>query len=469
MPPDRIDRAAELLERLVADAHAREQFRARPARELERCGLDDVAAELGDRPLKAMHTLELRESRSSLAGLFLAAAAETVGLMQLIEHAQARGGEAAVAVQRTPTLTAIPTPPQPAAPAPPTAAASPTAPAEPPTPAVTSPAPSDAGPSAASTDGDPVPDADLGTSGPEEEDAGESALPPGPFGTEIAAAAERYGIRPALLRALVRQESSFRPDAVSPAGAQGLCQLMPGTARELGVEDPFDPEQSLDGGARYLKQMLERFDGDERLALAGFNAGPGAVEAAGGVPQNGETPEYVRRVLEYARNDEDAREPGPSEATVARRMLKFARREIGEVEQTENDSPRIAVYRRATDGSAAGQPWCAYFVSWVARKSGHPLGDDEQGFGSVRELWDWALGEDRAVVARRGTVPEPGDLVVFGPNYGGHIGIVEKVLPNGDIQTIEGNYSDKVTRVVRQPDIVAGFVSMSMSSSEERS
>lgn len=121
-----------------------------------------------------------------------------------------------------------------------------------------------------------------------------------PYDGLIVAAAQRHGIDPALLHGLVRAESSFDPTVTSPAGAQGLCQLMPGTAAALGVTDPFDPAQSLDGGARYLRQQLDAFGGDPALALAAYNAGPGAVRRYGGVPPYAETQAYVRKVLDYA-------------------------------------------------------------------------------------------------------------------------------------------------------------------------
>lgn len=121
-----------------------------------------------------------------------------------------------------------------------------------------------------------------------------------PFAAEIQAAAQKHGVDPALLTALVRQESNFNPNARSPAGATGLTQLMPGTAASLGVTDPTDPVQALDGGAKYLKQQLEAFGGDERLALAAYNAGPGAVQRFGGVPPYAETQNYVKKVLAYA-------------------------------------------------------------------------------------------------------------------------------------------------------------------------
>lgn len=118
-----------------------------------------------------------------------------------------------------------------------------------------------------------------------------------PYANEINAAAARHGIDPALLAGLVKQESGFQPGVRSPAGATGLTQLMPATARSLGVTDATDPVQALDGGAKYLREQLDRFGGDERLALAAYNAGPGAVKRYGGIPPYRETQQYVEAVL----------------------------------------------------------------------------------------------------------------------------------------------------------------------------
>jgi soluble lytic murein transglycosylase-like protein len=120
------------------------------------------------------------------------------------------------------------------------------------------------------------------------------------FGAEIDAAAASNGIDPALLKGLVSQESGFDPNARSGAGALGLTQLMPGTAAALGVSNPLDPAQSLQGGAKYLREQLDRFGGDERLALAAYNAGPGAVARYGGVPPYSETQNYVNSVMAKA-------------------------------------------------------------------------------------------------------------------------------------------------------------------------
>jgi len=144
----------------------------------------------------------------------------------------------------------------------------------------------------------PAPAATVATAGAA---ATPSALPPGvPYGAEITAAAQRHGIDPALLAGLVRQESNFDPTAGSPAGARGLTQLMPGTAAGLGVTDVTDPQQSLEGGAKYLKQQLDAFGGDVTKALAAYNAGPGAVHRFGGVPPYAETQSYVQKVQAFA-------------------------------------------------------------------------------------------------------------------------------------------------------------------------
>jgi soluble lytic murein transglycosylase-like protein len=109
-------------------------------------------------------------------------------------------------------------------------------------------------------------------------------------------ASKHEGLQPELLRSLIRQESGFRPCAVSPMGAIGLTQLMPATAAGLGVTNPFDPKQNVDAGARFLKQMLNMFN-DLPMALGAYNAGPGRVTESGGVPDIPETRDYVKRIL----------------------------------------------------------------------------------------------------------------------------------------------------------------------------
>jgi hypothetical protein len=133
-------------------------------------------------------------------------------------------------------------------------------------------------------------------------------------------------------------------------------------------------------------------------------------------------------------------------------ILAAARGELGVTEQPpgSNESPRIREYRAAS-GSPPPGPWCAYFVSWAARQAGTPIGPGGSGFGSVDAVWGWAQSEGRTT-----DQPKPGDLIVWDE----HIGIVENVLPDGRIQTIEGNTSNMVARRTHTRDGVVGFVRM---------
>jgi hypothetical protein len=148
----------------------------------------------------------------------------------------------------------------------------------------------------------------------------------------------------------------------------------------------------------------------------------------------------------------------PGAGSPGNAMTLIAGAEVGQAEQPpgSNDSARIAQYRTATAGSGVG-PWCAYFVSWVSRQAGMPLGDHGEGFGSVDQLYAWAQRNGRAVSNGPGVVPRPGDLIVWDE----HIGIVEQVLPGGRIQTLEGNSSDKVSRNVHDFSDALGYVRMS--------
>ncbi|MDO8211383.1 CHAP domain-containing protein [Conexibacter sp. CPCC 206217] len=142
----------------------------------------------------------------------------------------------------------------------------------------------------------------------------------------------------------------------------------------------------------------------------------------------------------------------------AQAMVALAQGEVGQAEfpPGSNDSPRIATYREATAGSGVG-PWCAYFTSWLGEQAGTPLGDNGQGFGRVDDVYAWAQRVGRAVPNGPGVVPNPGDLIVWDE----HIGMVEQVLPDGRIQTIEGNSSDQVKRNVHEQGSALGYVRMS--------
>jgi len=120
------------------------------------------------------------------------------------------------------------------------------------------------------------------------------------FQTEIAAAAREFGVEEAVVRAIIHAESAYNPTALSRAGAQGLMQLMPPTARRFGVTDSYDAAQNIRGGVQYLSWLLKRFNGNLTLAAAGYNAGEGAVDRHGGVPPYSETQYYVKRVAQLA-------------------------------------------------------------------------------------------------------------------------------------------------------------------------
>jgi soluble lytic murein transglycosylase-like protein len=170
----------------------------------------------------------------------------------------------------------------------------------------------------------PSPAADLGSAYPTSLYQASSPTTPVPQSTTdpqsgayeplIAQAAARYGLDPAILHGLIQQESGFDPAARSSSGALGLTQLMPGTAASLGVAEPLDPAQSIDGGAHYLSEQLQRFGGNIADALAAYNAGPGAVQSYGGVPPYPETQAYVTKVLGYAAA---YRQSAPTTATPA--------------------------------------------------------------------------------------------------------------------------------------------------------
>jgi soluble lytic murein transglycosylase-like protein len=135
----------------------------------------------------------------------------------------------------------------------------------------------------------------------------------GEYESLIDQAAARNGVNPDVLHGLIEQESGFDPSATSSAGASGLTQLMPGTAASLGVANPLNPAESIEGGARYLGQLTAEFGGNTEEALAAYNAGPGAVQRYGGVPPYAETQSYVSKVLD---NAEAYRRSHPASATV---------------------------------------------------------------------------------------------------------------------------------------------------------
>lgn len=192
-------------------------------------------------------------------------------------------------------------------------------------------------------DGNPIPPAVLPqVPGAEPQPLYARFNPENPYVATATQMAERYGLPPNVFLSLVHQESRFRPDAVSRVGATGLGQLMPGTARELGV-DPNDPMQNLEGSARYLRQQLDRFGGDMTLALAAYNAGPRRVaEAGNAIPNNAETRAYVPGVMR------NAGVPGYAEGGLAELEHKYAAGDLVVVPGAATSLPTYDIDVRAT-------------------------------------------------------------------------------------------------------------------------
>jgi len=199
----------------------------------------------------------------------------------------------------------------------------------------------------------------------------------------------------------------------------------------------------------------------DALAQAGLESQQAGVADAGGEAATQPTlgSAQVSPGYDYQLGSLQGLSPGLGSSSPGARIVAAAESQIGQTEQPpgSNESPAIAMYRSDTAGAVPGAPWCAYFASWAARQAGEPIGLEGQGLGSVGEIWSWAQSTGRAIPNGPGVTPQPGDLIVFGDE---HVGIVRDVLPNGQIQTIEGNYENKVAANVRSPTEATGYVNM---------
>jgi len=276
------------------------------------------------------------------------------------------------------------------------------------------------------------------------------------------------------LEATLERVSAIRHALADPAALVG------GGVATGGTQAPGEPGASSAGEASFAAQLQQASAGYESPA-AGEAAGDAAALADDGAPPSTAAPydaaltspaagavgqeplgSYQLSALNGIAGSPALSGVGDysGDSSIGQRIVAIAESQLGQTEQPpgSNESPAIAQYRTAAAGAIPGAPWCAYFASWVARQAGEPIGEGGQGAGAVSEVWSWAQSAGRAIANGPGVVPKPGDLIVFGDE---HVGIVRDVLPDGQIQTIEGNYENKVAANVRAPTEATGYVEMS--------
>jgi hypothetical protein len=265
------------------------------------------------------------------------------------------------------------------------------------------------------------------------------------------------------IESTIERVSAIRQALIDPA-----VMIGPNAALTGGTQAPPAEGASTAGGeTSFAAALAQANDGYQSpvTAPAANATGLGAYGSTSGVGAYGPSSLIGSSGLDYPNQPQSLNGVAGSALTtpnegLGSRIVAIAESQLGQTEQPpgSNESPAIAQYRGATEGASPGAPWCAYFASWVARQAGEPLGANGQGLGSVSEVWSWAQSTGRAVPNGPGVVPKPGDLIVFGDE---HVGIVRAVLPNGQIETVEGNYENKVAANVRSPTEATGYVSMS--------
>ncbi len=263
------------------------------------------------------------------------------------------------------------------------------------------------------------------------------------------------------IEAALERVNAIRQALADPAvmvGSGGIRSATGGTEAPAG-----SGAGTSDGGESSFAAALRQASAGDESSPAGAPAaatamleGPGTSATAG--PSATSALDYPNAL--QGADGVAGSAPGASTEGPGGRIVAIAESQLGQTEQPpgSNESPAIAGYRSATAGAIPGAPWCAYFASWVARQAGEPIGEQGQGLGAVSEIWSWAQSSGRAIPNGPGVVPQPGDLIVFGDE---HVGIVRDVLPDGQIQTIEGNYENKVAANVRSPGEATGYVNMS--------
>jgi hypothetical protein len=279
------------------------------------------------------------------------------------------------------------------------------------------------------------------------------------------------------LEATVQRISAIRQELANPGALVGSSEVTGGTAAPASRATATSGESSFASAlqranAGYEVPGEEGSQATEAALLEDSNASAAAdlgsaagltgytgTAAVSGAPSLSSY--YQPQSLDGVAGSTSLSGIGASdEQSPGARIVAVAESQIGQTEQPpgSNESPAIAQYRTATAGAVPGAPWCAYFASWAAREAGEPIGVQGQGAGAVEDVWSWAQSTGRAIPNGPGVVPQPGDLIVFGDE---HVGIVKDVLPNGQIQTIEGNYENKVAANVRSPTEATGYVNMS--------